>query len=64
MVVKLKKKMNQKKLKDDPWALKAIQYLVRMDYSSKEVIDTMVEVGIQWGGKLDDNQIKQETNKK
>lgn len=41
--------MKPKELKDDKWALKAIEYLVRKDYSTKEVIDAMVEFGIRWG---------------
>ena len=33
----------------DKWAMRAISYLVRMDYSSKEVIEAMVKVGIEKG---------------
>jgi hypothetical protein len=43
------------KIKKDKWAMKAIEYLVRKDYSSKEVIEAMAEIGIR-KGKVDDNK--------
>lgn len=36
-------------LLQDKWARKAIEYLVRMDYSSQEVIEAMIEFGIKQG---------------
>lgn len=32
---------------DDVWAMKAIEYLVRKDYSTQEILNAMVEVGIR-----------------
>ena len=37
------------KISKDEWAVKAINYLVRKDYSSEEVIELMVEIGIKKG---------------
>lgn len=31
----------------DQWAVKAIEYLVRKDYSSEEIFELMVEIGIR-----------------
>lgn len=45
-----------KTLREDKWAMKAIEYLVRMDFSSKEVIEAMVEVGIKHGIKPEDKK--------
>jgi hypothetical protein len=37
------------KLLKDKWAVKAIEYLVRKDYSTQEVIEAMIEYGIKRG---------------
>lgn len=48
--------MNQqikKELKQDKWAMRAIEYLVRKDFSTQEVIEAMAIVGIK-KGKIND----------
>jgi hypothetical protein len=42
----------------DKWAMKAIEYLVRKEFSSKEVIEAMVEVGIRKGKVENENDNK------
>ena len=53
--MKDKYRYDPEKIKKDKWAMKAIEYLVRKDYSSKEVIEAMAEIGIR-KGKVDDNK--------
>ena len=39
----------KKELKEDKWAMAAIKYLIRKDYSVQEILDAIAEVGIQKG---------------
>ncbi len=34
-------------LQNDKWAMKAIHYLARKNYSTKEIMDALVTIGIQ-----------------
>lgn len=42
------------KLLKDKWAIKAITYLVRKDYSTEEIMEALVLIGIQ-KGKVEEN---------
>jgi hypothetical protein len=56
--MKDKDRYDPEKIKKDKWAMKAIEYLVRKEYSSKEVIEAMVEVGVRRGVKDESVNIK------
>lgn len=45
----------RKPILEDKWAVKALKYLVRMEYSSEEILEAMIKIGIKEKEKDDNN---------